>query len=127
MPVETLDHYTIDAADVDASASFYVDVVGLRLGERPPFTFPGAWLYCGEKPVVHLVGERNRGEVGTGTIDHVAFRASDFDAYTRRLDEREISYRQRQVPDMPLRQIFLEDPDGVTIELNFWQEESAET
>ncbi len=42
MPVEMLDHYTINTADVDTSVSFYVDVLGLRLGERPPFTFPGA-------------------------------------------------------------------------------------
>ena len=126
MPVDSLDHYTIISADVDASVSFYVEVVGLRLGERPPFEFPGAWLYCGEKPVVHLVGERNSGEVGTGTIDHVAFRASAVEDYTRRLDAREIPYRQRQVPDMPLRQIFLDDPDGVTIELNFWHEGPVE-
>ena len=127
MPVEMLDHYTINTADVDTSVSFYVDVLGLRLGERPPFTFPGAWLYCGEKPVVHLVGDVFRGVADTGSIDHIAFRASGVDDYTRRLDEREIPYRQRQVPDMPLRQVFLDDPDGVTIELNFWQEGAVET
>jgi catechol 2,3-dioxygenase-like lactoylglutathione lyase family enzyme len=122
MPVETLDHYTINTADVDASVSFYVEVLGLRLGERPPFTFPGAWLYCGESPVVHLVGGDHHEIAGTGSIDHVAFRASGIADYTARLEERGIRFRQREVPGMPLQQVFLEDPDGVTIELNFWQE-----
>ncbi len=60
MTVRSLDHYTIRTADVDASVAFYVDVLGLRNGKRPAFTVPGAWLYCGDSPAVHLIGGDGR-------------------------------------------------------------------
>ncbi len=56
MTVRSLDQYNIRTADEEASEAFYEDVLGLRLGERPAFTFPGAWLYCGVSPTVHLIG-----------------------------------------------------------------------
>ncbi len=120
--LQTLDHYTIRARDLAASLAFYVEVLGLTDGERPPFSFPGAWLYLDGRPVVHLVGGDNAPEPHTGAIDHVAFRGQDYDGYTRRLAGQDIRFRQRKVPDRPLRQIFLTDPDGIVIELNFWDE-----
>ena len=122
MTVDALDHYTLRTADLDAAVDFYVEVLGLRNGERPAFAFPGAWLYCGDAPVVHLVGVEGEVEAGTGPIDHIAFRASDLDAYAKRLTERSIPFERRQVPGRPLRQLFLTDPNGVRIELNFWDE-----
>ena len=122
MAVNSLDHCTINTADLDASVAFYTEVLGLRNGERPPFGFPGAWLYCGDHPVVHLIGGSRRTEAGTGAIDHIAFRASGLKEYTRRLGERGIPFKERDVPGQPLYQLFLEDPDGVTIEINFRDE-----
>ena len=122
MAVETLDHFTINTTDLARSVAFYTDVLGLRNGDRPAFDFPGAWLYCGARPVVHLVGREGPAETGTGTLDHVAFRANDVQTYRERLRQRSADFTERDVPGMPLHQIFLEDPDGVTIELNFWEE-----
>ena len=119
MPVNSLDHYTITTSDVDESVKFYVEALGLSEGARPAFDFPGAWLYCGARPVVHLVGGARRTDPGTGTIDHVAFRASDLRETARRLRDRGIPFEERDVPGMSLHQLFLEDPDGVRIELNF--------
>ncbi len=122
MAVESLDHYTINTADLEASVRFYEEVLGFASGERPAFTFPGAWLYCGEKPVVHLVGGKSSVATGTGSVDHIAFRAADIGGFRARLGTGGVDFHERQVPDMPLSQIFLTDPDGVVIELNFWQE-----
>lgn len=122
MAVQTLDHFTINTADLDRSVEFYTNVLGLRDGDRPAFQFPGAWLYCGDRPVVHLIGGEGHTSKGTGTLDHVAFRASDLPIYRERLQAREAEFTERDVPGMPLHQVFLEDPDGVTIELNFWDE-----
>ena len=122
MAVQTLDHFTINTADLDRSVDFYTNVLGLRNGDRPAFQFPGAWLYCGDRPVVHLIGGEGRASKGTGTLDHVAFRATDLPIYRERLRAREAEFTERDVPGMPLHQVFLEDPDGVTIELNFWDE-----
>ena len=122
MSIQALDHYTINVADLDASVRFYEDVVGLKKGERPPVPIPGAWLYCGDRAVVHLVAETGRDSKGTGTIDHVAFRATGLGVYTKRLSDGGYKFKERDIPTMDLHQVFLKDPDGVTIELNFWKE-----
>ena len=33
---------------------FYENVLGFTNGPRPPFNFPGAWLYSSGHPVLHL-------------------------------------------------------------------------
>ncbi len=121
MTVSALDHYTINTADLDASVAFYTGILGLADGPRPAFDGPGAWLYCDDRPVVHLIGGGGK-DTGTGVIDHVAFRASGLADYRARLDERGIAYRERDVPGQPLHQLFLTDPDGITIEINFRDE-----
>ncbi len=120
MTVRSLDHYTIRTADLDASVAFYVDVLGLRHGERPAFTFPGAWLYCGDSPTVHLIGGNGPKDAGTGAIDHVAFRAGGLAEFTDRLRRLGIPFDERTPPGTRTRQVFVKDPDGLTVELNFF-------
>src|SRR5215472_3163067 len=78
MSLTRLDHFTINCADLDRSRRFYSEVLGMADGDRPPFGFPGAWLYVGDRPVVHLVGGQNEEGISTtGSVDHVAFAAND--------------------------------------------------
>jgi catechol 2,3-dioxygenase-like lactoylglutathione lyase family enzyme len=131
-----LDHFSIRTTDVTGTRDFYVHVLGLTDGERPPFKFPGAWLYSGDRAVVHVIGvgpSDNEGladylgkkdeasRQGTGAVDHLAFMAKDIDEMRDRLQRAGIPSREREVPLLGLRQIFIEDPNGVTIELNFPQ------
>ncbi len=122
MAVSALDHYTIMTADLDASVAFYTEILGLADGPRPAFDAPGAWLYCGDRPVVHLIAGGTGKDTGTGPIDHIAFRASGLDDHRARLNAQGISFREHDVPGQPLHQLFLTDPDGVTIEINFRDE-----
>lgn len=117
-----LDHYTINVASLRASVEFYEAVLGLTAGPRPEFPFPGAWLYLGDKPIVHLVAESGKAEDGSGTVDHIAFRAEDRPAYRQRIDRANIQFEERMISAVSLSQIFLSDPDGILIELNFWNE-----
>ncbi len=119
MPIQGLDHFTVNAADLDRSRRFYAEVLGLTDGDRPPFDFPGAWLYCGERPIVHLIGGRAGGEGGTGTLDHIALSARGLAEMVDRLQAMEIAYTSRTVPRAGLHQVFVHDPDGVMVELNF--------
>src|SRR5215218_3954144 len=117
MPVRGLDHVNIVTPDVPGTVAFYEAVVGLASGARPNFSFPGAWLYAGDRAVIHLMGgERGR---GTGSLDHVAFEAEDFEGTRRRLEERGLAYEVRDVPGSAIRQLFVHDPNGVKLELNF--------
>jgi catechol 2,3-dioxygenase-like lactoylglutathione lyase family enzyme len=125
--LRNLNHFLVLARDLEATRDFYVEVLGLRVGERPPFRFPGYWLYLGDQAVVHLAARDSydnashaeREDGGTGSLDHVAFEASGRAEMAARLEERGLPFRQREVPGFGLHQIFVKDPDGVTIELNF--------
>lgn len=135
MTLSSLDHCSIRTAKLAQTRDFYVDVLGMEDGDRPDFPFPGNWLYVDGHAVVHLVGIdpddpsgliEYLGEVdlddldGSGSFDHMAFRAEQPDKLKSHLDKLGIEYRDRKVPDMDLFQVFLEDPNGVTIELNYF-------
>lgn len=133
MPIQKLDHYSIRTHDLGATERFYTDILGLEVGPRPNFPFPGVWLYQGGTAVVHVIGidpddssglqdylgDRDLEGQGSGNIDHVAFVGSDIDAMRDRIEKSGLAFRERQVPAMALTQLFVEDPSGVTIELNF--------
>ncbi len=124
MAVEGLNHYNLRASRgmLDALRDWYRDTLGLEVGERPPFRFHGYWLYAGGRPILHL-SEASPGEEhpvpGAGTFDHVAFTCSSLSAMRARLDSLGIRYRVADVPLTRQRQIFLADPAGNGVELNF--------
>lgn len=120
MALADLDHYNITTDDLERSVKFYEDVLGLRKGKRPNVKIPGAWLYCGEKAVVHLVSVDRNDRNGMGTLDHVAFRATDFEGTRANLQERGIKFSEMSLLDFKVQQIFVHDPDGVKVELNFF-------
>ncbi len=133
MPLQNLNHYLVVTDDLEATRAFYVDVLGLSVGDRPPFSFPGLWLYLGDRAVVHVAQrDESRGHmtvppntgVRTGAVDHIAFEGTGHAEMTARLQARGITARQRTVPDLGLRQIFVTDPNGVKIELNYPASES---
>ena len=135
MPLGPLQHYTIEPSDLEATKNFYCDVLGLENGDRPPLGFPGYWLYSGGVATVHLLGPRVpregitvRGEKkfdDTGRFDHIAFAATDMLGMRRRLKEKNIQFRENILPRTGGGQIFLHDPDGVGVELNFPPEDAA--
>jgi catechol 2,3-dioxygenase-like lactoylglutathione lyase family enzyme len=123
MPLTSLHHVTIRTDDLEGTRDFYHDVLGLTEGPRPPLGFPGYWLYCGEHPVVHLVPPDNGigggSSTDTGNFDHVAFAAHDFEGMQQRFRGLGIHFREQRVPATSIRQLFLEDPNKVMVELNF--------
>ncbi len=139
MPIGKLDHFSIRTLDVEASRRFYTEVMGFTVGFRPPFNFPGLWMYNGPQypettGVVHIIGidlndpqglkeylgDRDLDTLsGTGTLDHLAFAATGLAGMCERLKKHHITYRERTVPSLNLHQVFFEDPSGVTIELNY--------
>jgi catechol 2,3-dioxygenase-like lactoylglutathione lyase family enzyme len=139
MGVSRLEHVNIRCARLAATKAFYIDIIGLADGPRPKFPFGGAWLYCGDTAVIHLVDAADHPgswtgtlekEVGarasnaasgldTGAFDHVAFHGEDFDGMREALRMAGLKFRDRVVPGTGLKQIFVPDPEGVMVELNF--------
>jgi catechol 2,3-dioxygenase-like lactoylglutathione lyase family enzyme len=129
MGVLALEHVTIRCAQRQRTRDFYADVIGLAEGARPDFPFRGHWLYLGGVPVIHLVEAADKGSAwggepgaagrDTGPFDHVAFQGDDFDAMKARLTQAGMAFRERVVPGGALKQLFVRDPEGVLVEINF--------
>lgn len=114
--VAGLNHANISTVKLAETVAFFTEVLGLEVGPRPDFGFPGAWLYCGGQAVIHLV-QREKARTPDGALDHVSFTTPDFDAAMRRLDQLGVPYRASDIPSGFGRQLFVQDPNGVTIEL----------
>ncbi|MGY8667753.1 VOC family protein [Bradyrhizobium sp. UFLA05-109] len=120
--VGVLDHFNIRTRKLAETIRFYSDVLGLENGPRPNFAFPGAWMYSEGKPVVHLVDISVTDEAqkpDSGVVHHVAFASRGFDGMRQRLSGKGMKFDSRQVPGGDLWQIFVHDPNGVMIELNY--------
>jgi catechol 2,3-dioxygenase-like lactoylglutathione lyase family enzyme len=133
MPLTELNHYFVRANDLEKTKDFYCDVLGFEVMPRPNFPFPGYWLGVNGKIQVHMgpdgIDNAHLYYLGTpksaatdhaGVVDHIAFLASEPGAFIRRFKERGVEYRPRSFPESDLYQIFVTDPNGLTIELNFF-------
>jgi catechol-2,3-dioxygenase len=99
---------------------FYCDLLGLEEGPRPDFGSRGHWLYSGDRPIVHLsVAAGDSPQPGFTHLDHVAFQAAGLAEFTNRLERSGVAYRRHFIPELAMTQLFLEDPAGTGIEVNF--------
>jgi catechol 2,3-dioxygenase-like lactoylglutathione lyase family enzyme len=132
MPLTELNHYLLVARNLERTKKFYQDVLGLQLAERPDFGFPGYWLSVNGEICVHLASQapnkirdtfllkkHPKGTQGSGSVDHIAFLAQNPTEVRERIQKHKVQMHFRSFPDAKLFQIFLKDPDDVTIELNF--------
>ena len=139
-----LEHYNLMTKKLRETVDFYSRVLGLYEGFYPIELGPGAWLYDStDTPVVHMQeitpasfekrqqstskripdGAAAKLEFdplyGAGTIDHIAFACEDFEGFTARLQEMSIPFAQTGIASAAVRQLFLRDPNGIVVELNF--------
>jgi catechol 2,3-dioxygenase-like lactoylglutathione lyase family enzyme len=131
MAVARFDHVNLLTADIHATRDFFVAVLGLEPGFRPPFRSPGYWLYQGDQALIHISDASDHeqthvddiGAVTTGAdhpaVDHLAFRCEGYAETTRRLQQLGIAYHEANVPFFDDRQLFVDGPEGVTLELIF--------
>lgn len=133
MPLTFMEHFLLQAEDIEATKDWYVNVLGFRVGPHPDFKFPVYWLYLGDRDVLHLtqggakvtdnrmkyLGQESQAVRGSGVIDHVAFRTTGLDEMIAHLKKHNVEFKERQVNDQGLYQLFVFDPNGVKVELNF--------
>lgn len=131
MNIHRLDHFTIRTEHWDETAAFFADVIGLQRGPRPAFRFPGYWLYASGQPILHIVSltqERRELEAylgskavarGSGSIDHVSLRCDDLAAMQQHLVSNGVAFHERVIPEIGEHQLFVEDPNGITVEMIF--------
>src|SRR6478609_790250 len=118
--IRRLDHVNVRTSNLDALVRFYTEVIGLRVGERPPLGFPGAWLYAGDAAVIHLVGvpEPPRPE-GPLRLEHFALSASGFGEFSSRLERLKIQFKLSRQAGTGTVVVNLWDPDGNRLHVDF--------
>nr|WP_320136085.1 VOC family protein [uncultured Amphritea sp.] len=142
MLIRGFDHFTIRTDKLDETRDFFSELLNLKEGPRPGFKFAGYWLYLETQPIFHLVetasseedeiakylGMRNEKAAGSGSgcIDHLAFRIEGYDSLIKKAEKNGWEFFERTVPDVHEHQLFLRDPNDLTIELIFHDEEYQE-
>jgi catechol 2,3-dioxygenase-like lactoylglutathione lyase family enzyme len=131
MPLTKMEHFLVLTHDIVATRDFYCRVLGFHDGFRPPLGFPGFWLYLGDVPCIHIAewqtytAHSNKLEIpvsteapGTGSFDHIAFNATDYEGMLERLAKNGVQAQRNITHANGLRQLFINDPNGVKIEIN---------
>lgn len=124
--IRDLDHINIATDRLAETRAFFVEVLGMTERWRPDFPFDGHWLYVGDRPLVHLMARPSAG-VGcdAAALSHIAFAIDDVEAMAAKLTSLDVPFREIGSPGTPIRQLFINDPNGVTIELNYLGAETA--
>jgi catechol 2,3-dioxygenase-like lactoylglutathione lyase family enzyme len=139
MPISHLEHFLVAADDIDATRDWYARVLGMKSGPHPDFGFPVHWMYVDNIDIVHIgPSARQAGEIqkkylgrtsqsseqGTGALDHIAFRATGLRQMLEHLKREKVPFSQRRANGQALFQLFLYDPNGIKIELNYSAQEA---
>jgi len=122
--INGIDHYNLrsDEKMIETLKNFYINIVGLKLGYRPPFKSKGYWLYAKEKDVLHLSSSKDniKNLINIdSTLDHVSFSANDKSFLMETLEKNNIVFKERYIPEINIDQLFFKDPAGNGIEIIF--------
>lgn len=127
MELKDILHVTVRTMDLDATNRFYGEVLGMRLDHDRPPTIPaaGTWFDTGRASQFHIIAtEKAYGKVrtdteGGGNVDHIALRAVGYDAWKARILKHGLDYRENIVKSLGQWQLFIRDPSGIVVELQF--------
>ena len=129
MSVTAVNHFTILTDDLPATLAFYEAHLNLKPGARPPFTFPGAWLYAdagkGPDPILHIVAGIKKERLVKGVLDHMAFSGKGLAAAVDKLKKHNVAYELRRLPEYGTWQLFFHDPNNAKVEIDFDKAEPA--
>lgn len=124
--LQRLDHVNLFTPDLARLTDWYVDVLGMTVGERPPFPFQGVWLYVGGLPVVHATLVEKPRQNLEPSIEHFALTAQGITNFLDHLDARSEAYRIGTVPEFGIIQVNIHDPDGNHIHIDFPKSEQPQ-
>jgi len=128
MKVSGINHINIVATpeQLPGVVAFYEQVIGLTQGLRAVSKRNGAWLYCGTTAIIHLSEVQDVPYTGENThFNHVALACTGVEQFIQHLKSLHIPFEIDYRPLPEMTQLFLYDPVGIKIELNFAGEKIA--
>lgn len=126
MAIGKLDHVNVRTGHLAEMIDFYHTVLGFEPGERPPFSFNGAWMYSGGHPFVHLVEVAEPPQTVAPRLEHFAFQGERLGDFLAHLRQHRVPYRIGLLPAFDTRQVNIHDPDGNHIHIDFQPHEQAD-
>jgi catechol 2,3-dioxygenase-like lactoylglutathione lyase family enzyme len=124
------DHLALRCTDIEKVKSFFTEVLGLTVGYRPPFPFPGFWLYADKECILHIFGSRinfsedeleNHHFVSSerNNVDHIAFWSDAHKNILAKIEEKGINFSETTLPGANIRQVFIQAPENLIVEVDF--------
>lgn len=127
MGISRLDHANLRTRQLDRMIAWYTEILGFKQGWRPDFGFPGAWMYCGDDALVHLVHEDDAQPAGDNlSLEHVAFSATGKAEFAALLEKHGEKCKRVVVPGAGIEQFNIWDPDGNHLHIDFREDEAAD-
>jgi lactoylglutathione lyase len=119
-----INHVAFFVADLQPSADFYREVVGLEPIPEPFKDGKHAWFLIGPKTHLHIISGAEK-RLPTEKRSHLCFTVPSVDDFRARLTARGILYenlvgQKNSVTVRPdgVKQIYFQDPDGNWLEIN---------
>jgi catechol 2,3-dioxygenase-like lactoylglutathione lyase family enzyme len=132
MPVLGLNHVNVRTPDFMRTVEFLRDALGMTVTAVPEHesNHKAAWAYDHSGvPVLHLASADvaySPDEVlpaepprGSGAVHHIALTCAGFEDMRARLAALSVSFRENHMAEAGVRQLFVKDPTGILLELNF--------
>ncbi|WP_085599871.1 MULTISPECIES: hypothetical protein [unclassified Pseudomonas] len=110
------DHLAFNTDGGSTLPQAFAELLGLQAGRRPPFPFPGRWLYQDDQALVHVI---EQDACPAPQLSHIAFSTHEAAAAVLlRVQASGLEYQVAQVPEDGLWQIFVRLPGGLLLELD---------
>jgi catechol 2,3-dioxygenase-like lactoylglutathione lyase family enzyme len=111
-----INHVAIQVKDLSLSKHFYTHIIGFQPIARPDLGFEGAWFAIGASQELHLLPDLNHQIHSGSRTNHWAVEVDAYEPIIQSLEKFQYPYRApKQRIDM-VWQLFVNDPDGHTIE-----------
>lgn len=126
--IHNLHHVNIETSNLSETQAFYETLLGLESKGRANFPTTGCWMYLGDDPILHILEIEDSGapgaRVGGNRLDHFGVMATGLEAARNFLDKGGYTYKEGRVMNDRLLRLFVEDPNGVIVEIAFLMDES---
>lgn len=126
MKVKKLDHVNIRTTQLDTMINWYTNVLGLENGDRPRFSFEGAWLYASGSVIIHLVQIDEKNAIGSESslkLEHFALQATGAAEFEATLNKTSEKFKRIELAEINLALYNVWDPDGNHIHIDFPMDE----
>ncbi len=119
-----VNHIAVHVSDLETSKKFYESIVGLKEIEEPFKDGLHAWYDIGGGAALHIIEAPNV-PTQISKVNHLCFSMEDMDSFIKTLQDTNYPFEswpgekgKVTIRVDGIRQIYIQDPDGMWLEIN---------